>query len=184
MLYTLDARRPQLGEDCWVADNASVIGSVSLGRRASVWFNSVLRGDIDDIRVGDDSNIQDGSVLHTDAGIALRIGEGCTIGHMVMLHGCEIGDNTLIGIRSVVLNRARIGANSIVGAGALVTEGKEFPDGVLILGAPAKVVRELSAAEIRAVAGMAQHYVANAARYRSGLRRLAEPEPQGITSAA
>ncbi len=166
MLYQLEQRVPQLAASAWVADSASVIGSVELGERASVWFNCVLRGDTDQLLIGDDSNIQDGSVLHTDAGIKLRVGRGCTIGHMVMLHGCEIGDNSLVGIGSVVLNNARIGANSMVGARSLVTEGKQFPDGVLIMGSPAKVVRELSAAEIQMLGVLAQHYVQNAERYR------------------
>ncbi|SFF33699.1 Carbonic anhydrase or acetyltransferase, isoleucine patch superfamily [Fontimonas thermophila] len=170
MLYTLDGRQPQLGTDAWVADNAQVIGAVTLGRRASVWFNCVLRGDNDPIVIGDDSNVQDGSVLHTDEGIALTIGCGCTIGHMAMLHGCSVGDNSLIGIGAVVLNGARIGANSIVGARALVTEGKTFPDGVLILGAPAKVARALTDTEIQILRATAQHYVANAARYRRALQ--------------
>jgi carbonic anhydrase/acetyltransferase-like protein (isoleucine patch superfamily) len=172
MLYTLDDRRPQIADDAWVAHNASVIGAVTLGKRASVWFNCVLRGDNDPIVIGDDSNVQDGSVLHTDEGIALDIGRGCTIGHMVMLHGCSVGDNSLVGIGAVVLNGARIGANCIVGARALVTEGKTFPDGVLILGSPAKVARELSKPEIQLLGAMAQHYVANAARYRRGLSAL------------
>ncbi|MES0874135.1 gamma carbonic anhydrase family protein [Sinimarinibacterium thermocellulolyticum] len=170
MLYTLDGRAPQIADDAWVAPDASVIGTVTLGARASVWFGCVLRGDTDLITIGDDSNIQDGSVLHTDAGIRLNVGRGCTIGHKVMLHGCEIGDNSLIGIGSIVLNRARIGANCIVGAGALVTENKQFGDGVLIMGAPAKVVRELQPPEIQMLRLMAQHYVANAARYREKLK--------------
>jgi carbonic anhydrase/acetyltransferase-like protein (isoleucine patch superfamily) len=164
MLYTLDDRRPQIADDAWVAHNASVIGAVTLGKRASVWFNCVLRGDNDPIVIGDDSNVQDGSVLHTDEGIALDIGRGCTIGHMVMLHGCSVGDNSLIGIGAVVLNGAL--------ARALVTEGKTFPDGVLILGSPAKVARELSKPEIQLLGAMAQHYVANAARYRRSLSAL------------
>ncbi len=154
----------------WVADNATVIGRVELGRAASVWFNCVLRGDSDRIVVGDASNIQDGSVLHTDHGIELRVGRGCTVGHMVMLHGCQIGDNSLIGIKSVVLNGARIGADSIVGAHSLVTENKRFPDGVLIVGAPARVVRELTDAERQAVRASARHYVDNARRFAQGLK--------------
>lgn len=173
MLYSLDHRTPQIAEDAWVAENATVIGAVTLGARASVWFNCVLRGDTDQILIGEGSNVQDGSVLHTDQGIVMRLGRGCTVGHMVMLHGCEVGDYSLIGIGSVVLNGARIGANSIVGARSLVTEGKQFPDGVLIVGSPAKVVRELTAAEKQLVAGMGEHYVANAARYRSGLKSVA-----------
>eukprot|EP00456_Euglypha_rotunda_P005647 TRINITY_DN10955_c0_g2_i2.p1 TRINITY_DN10955_c0_g2~~TRINITY_DN10955_c0_g2_i2.p1 ORF type:complete len:182 (-),score=40.56 TRINITY_DN10955_c0_g2_i2:70-615(-) len=148
MLYQLDHRRPELQGDNFVADNASLIGSVVLERGASVWFNAVLRGDNDELRIGEGSNVQDGSVLHTDPGLRLVIGKRCTIGHLVMLHGCEIGDGSLIGIKSVVLNRARIGKNCLVGANSLVTEGKQFPDGVMILGSPAKVVRELTPEEI------------------------------------
>ncbi len=170
MLYTLEHRSPQIADDAWVAPSASVIGTVTLGARASVWFNCVLRGDTDHIVVGDDANIQDGSILHTDAGIQLQVGRGCTVGHKVMLHGCEIGDNTLVGIGAVVLNRARIGANCIVAAGALVTEGKQFPDGVMVMGTPAKVVRELLPPEIKMLQMMAQHYVQNAARYRTQLK--------------
>lgn len=172
MLFSLENRTPELAPDSWVAPSASVIGTVTLGSRASVWFNCVLRGDTDHIVIGDDTNIQDGSVLHTDAGIRLTIGRGCTVGHKVMLHGCDIGDNTLIGIGAVVLNRARIGNNCIVAAGALVTEGKQFPDGVMIMGTPAKVVRELTAPEIKLLSGMAQHYVSNATRYRTQLKSI------------
>ena len=172
MFYALDQCSPHLSEGSWVADGASVIGSVTLERNASVWFNCVLRGDNDDLIVGENSNVQDGSVLHTDAGIKLRIGRDCTIGHLVMLHGCEIGDNTLIGIKSVILNRARIGKNCIVGANSLVTEGKVFPDNSMILGAPAKVVRELTPQEVQINTLMARHYVDNARRYREKLRPL------------
>jgi carbonic anhydrase/acetyltransferase-like protein (isoleucine patch superfamily) len=155
-----------------VAENATIIGSVRLAAGSSVWFNCVLRGDNDDLIVGENSNVQDGSVLHTDAGIKLVIGRGCTIGHQVMLHGCSIGDNSLIGIQSVVLNRAVIGRNSIVGAGSLVAEGKQFPDGVLLLGSPAKVVRELTAPEIQVLQYTSQIYVKNAQRFRGKLRPL------------
>lgn len=172
MLYALDDRTPQIAEDAWVADSATLIGAVTLASRASVWFNCVLRGDTDRIIVGAGSNVQDGSVLHTDPGIELVVGAGCTVGHMVMLHGCQIGDESLVGIGAVVLNGAHIGRNCIVGARSLVTEGKRFPDGTLVMGTPAKVVRELTAAEIQAVRGMGQHYVDNAARYRRTLRGL------------
>ncbi|MEQ1437746.1 gamma carbonic anhydrase family protein [Fontimonas sp. SYSU GA230001] len=173
MLHSLEDRMPRIAEEAWVAPNATVIGDVTLAAGASVWFNCVLRGDTDRIVVGEGSNVQDGSVLHTDPGIVLRVGRGCTVGHMVMLHGCEIGDGSLVGIGAVVLNGARIGAQSIVGARSLVTEGKQFPDGVLIMGTPAKVVRELTAAEKQMIAGMGQHYVANAARYRAGFKSSA-----------
>lgn len=170
MLYTLGGRAPTLGQDVWIADNATVIGSVILRDRASVWFNCVLRGDMDDLVIGEDSNIQDCSMLHTDAGIKLVVGRGCTIGHQVVLHGCEIGDNTLVGIGSIVLNGAKIGRNSIVGAGSLVPEGKEFPDGVLIIGSPAVVKRELRPGDMRMMEYGAKHYVQNARRYREQLR--------------
>lgn len=175
MLYTLDGRTPTLAEDVWIADNATVIGSVRLEARASVWFNCVLRGDNDDIVIGAESNIQDAAVLHTDAGIKLRVGRGCTVGHQVMLHGCSIGDNTLIGIQSVVLNGATIGRNSIVGAGSLVPEGREYPDGVLLLGSPAVVKRALQPPEMKMMELAAQHYLQNARRYREQLRLLARP---------
>lgn len=172
MIYALEDRVPQIDAQAWVAEGASVIGSVRLAAGSSVWFGCVLRGDNDDIVVGEDSNVQDGSVLHTDPGIKLHVGRGCTIGHQVMLHGCTVGDNCLIGIQSVVLNRAVIGRNSMVGAGSLVPEGKQFPDGVLLLGSPAKVVRELSAAEIQLLQHLSQVYVKNARRYRDALRPL------------
>ena len=174
MLYALDDRIPRIAADAWVADNASVIGSVQLAAGSSVWFNCVLRGDNDDLIVGENSNVQDGSVLHTDPGLKLIIGRGCTIGHQVMLHGCSIGDNSLVGIQSVVLNRAVIGKNSMVGAGSLVPEGKQFPDGVLLMGSPAKVVRELTAPEIQMLQYVSQLYVKNAQRYRGKLRPLSQ----------
>jgi carbonic anhydrase/acetyltransferase-like protein (isoleucine patch superfamily) len=173
MLYALDDRQPRLiGDGHFVANSAQLIGSVTLHAHASVWFGCVLRGDNDDLIVGEGSNVQDGSILHTDAGIKLVIGSHCTIGHQVMLHGCEIGEGSLIGIQSVVLNGARIGRHSLVGAGSLITEGKQFPDGVLLMGRPAKVVRELSATEIQTIRLMGEHYVANAQRYRQQLRRI------------
>lgn len=166
MIRALGERRPVLeGEGHFVADNASVIGHVRLARRSSVWFNCVLRGDNEWIELGEGSNVQDGSVLHTDIGFPLTIGPGVTIGHMVMLHGCTVEANALVGIGSVVLNGAVIPGNSIVGARALVTEGKTFPEGSLILGAPAKVVRELSDDEIAMITASADHYVENASRY-------------------
>ena len=178
MLYALENRVPQVAADAWVADSASVIGSVQLAAGSNVWFNCVLRGDNDDLIVGENSNVQDGSVLHTDPGIKLLIGRGCTIGHQVMLHGCTIGDNSLVGIQSVVLNRAVIGRNSMVGAGSLVPEGKQFPDGVLLMGSPAKVVRELTAPEIQMLQYVSQLYVKNAQRYRDKLRPLNQGEPR------
>lgn len=169
MRFSLGARVPEVAEDVWIAPTASVIGSVQLRPGASVWFGCVLRGDVDDILIGEGTNVQDGAVLHTDVGIKLTVGRDCTIGHQVMLHGCTIGDNSLIGIQSVILNRAVIGRNSLVGAGSLVPEGKVFPDGVLLMGRPAKVVRELSPAEQQIITLSAQHYVRNAARFKAEL---------------
>ncbi|PTU32075.1 gamma carbonic anhydrase family protein [Stenotrophobium rhamnosiphilum] len=172
MLYSLGPREPLIKEGAWVADNAALIGSVILEKNANVWFNCTLRGDNDDLIVGENSNVQDGSVLHTDPGLKLRIGRDCTIGHLVMLHGCDIGDNTLIGIKSVVLNRARIGKNCIVGANSLVTEGKVFPDNSMIMGAPAKVTRELTPQEVQVIKMMSMNYVQNALRYQTQLKAL------------
>lgn len=172
-IYELDGKAPQLGEGAWVADSAQVIGAVELGAGASVWFGSVVRGDTDTIRIGAGTNIQDLSVLHADLGVPLTIGANVTVGHQVMLHGCTIGDNSLIGIQAVVLNGARIGKNCIVGAGSVVTEGKEFPDNSLILGAPAKVVRTLDEAAAQKLALNAEHYVGNSRRFAKGLKKIA-----------
>jgi carbonic anhydrase/acetyltransferase-like protein (isoleucine patch superfamily) len=172
-MHALGERRPVLeGGGHFVAPNATVIGSVALGDAASVWFNAVLRGDNDWLRIGARSNVQDGAILHTDPGLELVVGDGVTIGHRVMLHGCTVGDNALIGIGSTVLNGARIAANSIVGAHALVTEGKEFPGGTLILGAPARVARELSDDEIAMISKSADIYVDNAKRFSSSFEPL------------
>ena len=171
-IYELDGKAPQLGEGAWVADSAQVIGTVELGDHASVWFGVVIRGDTEQIRIGRNSNIQDGSVLHADFGVPLVIGDNVSVGHQVMLHGCTIGDGSLIGIQAVVLNNAKIGRNSIVGAGSVVTEGKEFPDNSLIFGSPAKLVRPIDAAGQQMLAHIAEHYVENAARYRAGLKKI------------
>ena len=172
-VYQLEAHVPEVPSSAWVAESAEVIGRVQLGENASVWYGAVLRGDNDSITVGANSNVQDGSVLHTDHGKPLVIGENVTIGHQVMLHGCTIGDGSLVGIQSVVLNGARIGRNSIVGAGSLVTEGKVFPDGVLIVGSPAKVVRELTPEQIAGLRASAAHYVHQQQRHASQRKRLA-----------
>ena len=172
-IYQLDSLIPSLHASAWVADDAQVIGNVTLAEDVSVWFGVVVRGDTESITVGKGSNIQDNSVLHADHGKPLVVGENVTVGHQVMLHGCSIGDNSLIGIQAVVLNGAKIGKNCLVGAGALVTEGKEFPDGSMILGSPAKVVRQLSAEQIEALKMSARHYVDNARRYKTGLKKLA-----------
>jgi carbonic anhydrase/acetyltransferase-like protein (isoleucine patch superfamily) len=172
-VYQLDTLAPRVADTAWVADSAQVIGNVELAEGASIWFGAILRGDNETMRIGRNSNVQDGSMLHSDPGFPLTLGENVTIGHQVMLHGCTVGDGTLIGIKAVVLNGAKIGKNCLVGAGALVTEGKEFPDGSMILGSPAKVVRELSPEQIAGVARAAQHYVDNARRYAAGLKKIA-----------
>ncbi|NWG73555.1 MAG: gamma carbonic anhydrase family protein [Rubrivivax sp.] len=171
-IYRLGDAAPHIAPTAWVADSASVVGRVDLGAESSVWYGAVLRGDNDWIRVGARSNVQDGSVLHTDFGLPLVIGNGCTIGHLAMLHGCTIGDGTLVGIQAVILNRATIGRHCIVGAGALVTEGKTFPDGVLIVGSPAKVVRELTPEQIARLDWSAAHYVDQMRRHRTTLQRV------------
>jgi carbonic anhydrase/acetyltransferase-like protein (isoleucine patch superfamily) len=171
-LYKLDGVAPDVAETAWVADSAQVMGAVSLGPDASVWFGTVIRGDTEHIAVGAGSNIQDASVLHADVGYPLTIGERVTVGHQVMLHGCTIGDESLIGIGAVVLNGATIGKHCLVGAGALVTEGKSFPDGSMIIGSPAKVVRQLTPEQIDGLRRSAQHYIDNARRYRNGLEKL------------
>jgi carbonic anhydrase/acetyltransferase-like protein (isoleucine patch superfamily) len=172
--YRLGDRQPTLpsGGEYWIAPNAVVAGNVILKKNASVWFGAVLRGDNDPITIGENSNVQDNSVLHTDLGSPLTIGDNVTIGHMVMLHGCTVGDGSLIGIGAVVLNGAKIGKNCLVGAGALITEGKEFEDGMMILGAPAKAVRAL-APEHAARMGMgALSYVKNWQRFKADLKAL------------
>jgi carbonic anhydrase/acetyltransferase-like protein (isoleucine patch superfamily) len=172
-IYRLDADEPRLAPDAWVADTARVIGRVALGAGVSVWWGAVLRGDNEWITVGDGSNVQEGAVLHTDMGFPLTLGQGVTVGHQAMLHGCTVGDGALIGIQAVVLNGAVIGRHCLVGAGAVVTEGRQFPDGSLILGSPAKVVRPLEPAQIARMAAGAAHYVHNARRFAAGLERIA-----------
>jgi carbonic anhydrase/acetyltransferase-like protein (isoleucine patch superfamily) len=172
-VYQLDSLTPRIADTAWVAESAEVIGNVELAEGASVWFGSILRGDTEVMRIGRNSNVQDGSMLHADPGFPLTLGENVTVGHQVMLHGCTVGDGSLIGIKSVVLNGAKIGRNCLVGAGSLITEGKEFPDGSMIMGAPAKVVRPLTPEQIAGLAHAAQHYVDNAVRYRTGLKKIA-----------
>lgn len=171
-IYRLDDLCPHISDSAWVADSAQVMGQVTMGPDSSVWFGCVVRGDTDTIQIGAGTNIQDASVLHTDANTPLTIGENVTVGHQVMLHGCTIGDESLIGIGAVVLNRARIGKHCIVGAGSLVTEGKEFPDGSMIMGTPAKVVRQLTPEQIQMLKLSALHYQENARRFKNGLVRL------------
>lgn len=171
-LYSIEQFTPQVAAGAWVAESATVIGQVTLDEGVSIWYGAVLRGDNHLIHIGRNSNVQDGCVLHTDDGIALRLGENVIVGHQAMLHGCEVGDGTLIGIQSVVLNGARIGRNCIVGAGALVTEGKTFADGSLIVGSPAKAVRRVEQRQLAMLAEMAAHYVKQAQRHRSALKRV------------
>ena len=171
-IYELDGVRPETDGPHWIADSATVLGRVKLKRNASVWFNAVLRGDNDPIVVGENSNVQDGSVLHTDIGNPTIIGDNCTIGHMVMLHGCTIGDNTLIGIGSIILNGAKIGKNCLIGANTLITEGKVIPDGSMVMGAPGKVVRELNEQQVGMITFSAHHYVENWQRYAKRLKRI------------
>ena len=171
-LYELDGKAPQLGDGAWVADSAQVIGNVDLGANASVWFGAVIRGDNETIRIGRNSNIQDLSVLHSDAGVPLTLGDNVSVGHQVMLHGCTIGEGSLIGIQAVVLNNVKIGRNCIVGAGSVVTEGKEFPDNSLIIGSPARLVRTLDEKGLEMLRSIAAHYVQNGERYRRGLKKI------------
>ena len=172
-IFELDGNAPQLAEGAWVAESAEVIGMVELQKNASVWPQVVVRGDNDRIQIGEGSNVQDASVLHTDPGYPLFIGKHVTVGHKVMLHGCQVGDGSLIGIGAVILNGAKIGKNCLVGAGALITEGKEFPDGSMILGTPAKVVKSLSPEQIEGINDIAGRYVQNALRYQATLRKIA-----------
>ncbi len=174
-IYELDGQKPELPADgrYWIAETATVIGRVRLMTDASIWFGSVLRGDNEWIELGERSQIQDNATLHTDPGFPMTIGKNCVIGHKVMLHGCTIGDNSLIGMGAILLNGSKIGKNSLVGAGALVTEGKEFPDGSLIVGSPAKAVRQLDAAQVERLLQTALHYVELARRHRTGTVRVA-----------
>jgi carbonic anhydrase/acetyltransferase-like protein (isoleucine patch superfamily) len=158
-IYRLGEKRVTIEGECYVAPGASVIGAVTLKARSSIWFNCVVRGDNDDIVIGEETNIQDGSILHTDKGLPLVVGNGVSVGHNVVLHGCRVGDNSLIGIGSVVLNRARIGSHCLVGAGSLVTEGKEFPDRSVVMGSPARVVREVTDDDIEFLLWSASSYV-------------------------
>ena len=175
-LFRLGDAVPRLGEGAWVAESATVVGRVDVGAQASVWYGAVLRGDNEWITLGARCNVQDGSVLHTDIGSPLTLGADVTVGHQAVLHGCTVGENALVGIQAVILNGAKIGANSIVGAGALVTEGKVFPDGVLIVGSPARVVRELAPDQVARLRLSAAHYVANAVRHRDEAVRIGPDE--------
>jgi carbonic anhydrase/acetyltransferase-like protein (isoleucine patch superfamily) len=170
--YSIDARHPQLAEPVWIAPNATVIGDVRLARNVSIWWNAVLRGDNDPISIGENTNIQDGSVLHTDIGVPLAIGANVTVGHMVMLHGCTIGDGSLIGIGAIVLNRAVIGRECLIGAGSLIPEGKVIPERSLVMGSPGRIIRQLTDEDIARMRASAQHYVEHMRHYRDGLTQL------------
>lgn len=171
-IYELDGKAPKFADraSVWIAPDASVIGDIAIGAEVGIWFGAALRGDTETITIGARTNVQEHSIMHTDPGFPLVIGEGCTIGHRALLHGCTIGDNSLIGMGAIILNGARIGSNCLVGAGALVTERKEFPDGSLIVGSPAKLVRKLDAAAIERLKVSAAHYVANQKRFKAGLK--------------
>lgn len=176
MIYQLGDKRVCLNHPAFIAPGSHVMGMVVLEQNSSVWFNVVIRGDCEQITVGQESNIQDGSVLHTDFGMPLLIGKGVTVGHKVMLHGCEIGDYSLIGINSVILNGAKVGKYCVVGANALVTENMHIPDGSVVMGAPAKIVKTVSDAQKIMLEQSAAHYVANAKRFASELKLQVEPE--------
>jgi len=171
-IYELDKIAPRIADSAWVADSAQVMGDVELADDVSIWFGTVVRGDTETIHIGRGSNIQDGSVLHADVGKPLHVGENVTVGHKVMLHGCTIGDGSLIGIGAIVLNGAKIGKGCLVGAGSLVTEGKEFPDGSMIMGSPAKVVRDLTPEQKQGLLNSAKHYIENAQRFKAGLHKV------------
>jgi carbonic anhydrase/acetyltransferase-like protein (isoleucine patch superfamily) len=180
-IYALGSRKPRIGENTWIAHNATVIGDVSAGRDVSIWYNVVIRGDNDPIVIGDGTNIQDGSILHNDEGVPLTIGAHVTVGHMVMLHGCTIGDGSLIGITAVVLNTAVVGKDCLIGANALIPEGKVIPDRSLVVGSPGRVIRSLNDEEVARLHANALHYVNNAQRYRKEFAVLTEAEAQADT---
>ena len=169
MLYDLKDKKPKNFGENWIAPNAVVIGNVTLEKNTSVWFNATIRGDIENIHIGEGSNIQDGSVLHTDPGYPLKVGKNVTVGHLVMLHGCSIGDNSLIGIGAVILNNAKIGNNCIVGAKSLITENKEIPDNSLVVGSPGRVVRKVTDEEVKAIKENAIRYQENWKKYSKSL---------------
>ena len=169
MFYDLKDKKPQSSGENWVAPNATIIGDVTLEKNSSIWFNAVLRGDIENILIGEGSNVQDGSVLHTDPGYPLKVGKNVTIGHLVMLHGCTIGDNSLIGIGAVILNNAKIGNNCIIGAKTLIAENKEIPDDSLVVGSPGRIIRKVTEDEKKAVIENTKHYQDNWKRYSKSI---------------
>ena len=173
MIYALGEFEPSsAGDSHWIADSADVMGNVHLGLNVSIWWNAVLRGDNEPIIIGNRSNIQDGCVLHNDPGFPLQIGENVTVGHMCMLHGCEVGDGSLIGIGSTILNGVKIGKNCLIGAHSLITEGKEIPDNSLVMGSPGKVIREMDAEQVAGLAKVSDGYVERAKQYAKELRKL------------
>ena len=173
MIFELGERKIEInGVDYFIADNATVIGSVIVNNNVSIWFNAVIRGDNEPISIGENTNIQDGVVVHTDEGFPMFIGRGVTVGHVAMLHGCNIGNNSLIGINAVILNNAKIGNNCIIGANSLIPEGKEIPDGSLVLGSPGRIIRNVTEDEIKSLKLSAEHYVQNFKRYKQGLRGM------------
>jgi len=169
MFYDLKDKKVKNSGENWIAPNASIIGDVTLEKNTSIWFNATLRGDVENIHVGEGSNIQDGSVLHTDPGYPLKIGRDVTIGHLVMLHGCTIGNNSLIGIGAVILNNSKIGNNCIIGANTLVTENKEIPDNSLVVGSPGKIVRQVTDDEVKLITKNAIHYQENWKKYSNSI---------------
>jgi carbonic anhydrase/acetyltransferase-like protein (isoleucine patch superfamily) len=173
-LYAIDGKAPGFedADSNWIAPDASLIGDIRVGRNAGFWFGVVIRGDNEPVVIGADTNVQEHTVMHTDVGFPLTIGHGCTICHRALLHGCTVGDNSLVGMGAIVLNGAKIGKNSLVGAGALVTEGKEFPDNSLIIGSPARLMRELDDAAVAGLRASAAHYVANGKRFKAGLTKV------------
>lgn len=173
-IYRLGTLSPEIHKTAWIAPDANIIGSVLLREQTSIWFNSTLRGDNETIEVGAGSNIQENTVMHTDAGYPIVIGDGCTIGHKAILHGCVIGSNTLIGMGAIVLNGAKIGNNCLIGAGALITENKVIPDGSLVMGSPGKIVRELNEQAFKGLAESAVNYQDNAARFVSELKEISD----------
>jgi len=171
LIYSLGDKKVQIvGDDYFIADNATVIGSVIIHNDVGIWFNAVIRGDNDPITIGEGTNIQDGAVLHTDEGIPLNIGKGVTVGHQAMLHGCRVGDNSLVGINAVILNNAQIGKNCIIGANCLITQGKIIPDNSMVLGSPGKIVREVNEEEIEELKHSAEHYIQNYKRFKKELQ--------------
>lgn len=175
MIYELNELKPEVGKNVYIAPGAHVVGNVKLHDNVSVWFNAVIRGDMDTIDIGEDTNIQDASVLHTDAGIPLTLGRGVTVGHKVMLHGCTVGDYSLIGINAVVLNGAKIGKGCIIGANALITENMEVPDYSLVVGSPGKVIKTLDETVLEKLKASADHYVENGRRFAGGLSTMSDP---------